>query len=67
MTERKEAVRAEAETAMKIALEYLRGQDPNTVSGSRRNGDIRARLKWVLLGCGGPLRSDPPKDGVGHA
>lgn len=49
--------RREAEKAMKAALEYLRGQDPNTVAGGHGNGDLRNRLKWVLLGCGGPLRS----------
>lgn len=66
--------RAEAETAMKIALEYLRGEDPKGNSGSHRNGDVRNRLKWVLQGCGGPLRSalstqEPvqPNDGMVEA
>lgn len=50
--------RSEAENAMKLSLEYLRGLDPQSTSGSHRNGDLRNRLKWVLLGCGGPLRDD---------
>ena len=54
--EKVERLQAEQTTALKHALAYLRGQDPNIVSGSHRNGDLRSRLKWVLLGCGGPLR-----------
>lgn len=52
--------RTEAETAMKKTLEYLRGQDAQGVSGGHRNGDLRARIKWTLLGCGGPLRDASP-------
>lgn len=49
--------RSEAEAAIAAALQYLRGQDSDSVSGAIRNGDLRSRLKWVLMGCGGPLRS----------
>mgnify|MGYP001151055538 CR=1 FL=1 len=52
--------RDEATTALKQSLEYLRGDAPGVTSGSHRNGDLRARIKWVLLGCGGPLRTDAP-------
>lgn len=50
--------RIEAEATLKAVLEYLRGQTPATTAGSHRNGSLRNRIKWVLLGCGGPLRED---------
>ncbi|RWR30512.1 hypothetical protein D2T29_12640 [Sinirhodobacter populi] len=43
--------------AIGAVLEYLRGQNPDLVSGGQRNGDLRVRMKWIALGCRGPLRS----------
>lgn len=49
-----------AHAALSHALQYLRGEAPNVMSGGHRNGQLRSMIKWVLLGCGGPLRSAPP-------